>query len=811
MPATSNLIGRDDELAGLVELIDGAWSGGGAIVVVGDAGVGKSALLRVASEHAVQLGMQVLETTGVESEAEVPFAGLEHLLRPVLCSADSLQPSQRDALAAAVGTGEGPTPEPFIVALAALNLLSEAAASKPVLVAVDDVQWLDRPTHEALAFIARRVGRDQVVVIATVRPGHSGPFLTAGLTEIELQALSDDASRAVLARYGSDLRRDDRERILQAAAGNPLALVELPAAWRRSRGLDPHDQLPLTARLERTFAGRLADLPRSTRDVVLVAAVDDREDVSEILSAASVLVGEPVRVDALEAAAAAGLLQFDQMRVRFRHPLVRSGVVQSETVSRRQAASAALASVLGGEPHRRTWHRAQAVVGPDEDLADELEGSQVMALRRGSVTAAIWALERAAQLTTDPAKKTRRLLLAAEHAFGLGRADMVDRLLSLASDSPLSELDQARMEWLREIFNDGVPGDATRVFELCDIASRAAAAGDKDLALNLLLASSLRCWWADTGPAARARVVDETERLERAIDDPRYVAILGTAEPVLRGAAVTDRLSQFGIEAISDADELRLLGQAAHAIGDPVRSVDLLDRSERRLREQGRLGLLSQVLTMQILDRIELGDWARAAANAEEGQQLAHDTGQPIWDAGSAVVASVLHGLRGDNEKAQTLASEAEHYLEGRRFNNLLACVQLARGYGWIGSGHYSEAYQALRPLFDPHAPCFHLTERFHGLMLLAEAALHTGQVDDARQVVQDMEHQAAVTPSTTLKLHLHYSRAVLADDDAAEELFIEGLGQDLVRWPWPRARLELAYGSWLRRQRRAAESRTHL
>jgi ATP/maltotriose-dependent transcriptional regulator MalT len=214
---------------------------------------------------------------------------------------------------------------------------------------------------------------------------------------------------------------------------------------------------------------------------------------------------------------------------------------------------------------------------------------------------------------------------------------------------------------------------------------------------------------------------------------------------------------------------------------------------------------------MQILDRIELGDWARAAANAEEGQRLAHDTGQPIWDTGSAVVASSLYGLRGDNERAQSLAAEAEQSAQGRRLNNLLACVQLARGYGWIGSGHYSEAYEALRPLFDAQAPCFHLTERFHGLMLLAEAALHTGQIDDARRVVQDMEQQATVTPSTTLKLHLHYSRAVLADDDAAEELFIEALGQDLVRWPWPRARLELAYGSWLRRQRRAAESRTHL
>jgi ATP/maltotriose-dependent transcriptional regulator MalT len=175
------------------------------------------------------------------------------------------------------------------------------------------------------------------------------------------------------------------------------------------------------------------------------------------------------------------------------------------------------------------------------------------------------------------------------------------------------------------------------------------------------------------------------------------------------------------------------------------------------------------------------------------------------------LLTAILHGLQGENERAQSLASEAEHAAQGRRLNDLLACVQLARGYGWISNGQYTDAYQALRPLFDSHAPCFHLTERFHGLSFLAEAAVHTGQVDDARSVVRDMEQLATVTPSTTLRVHLLYARAVLADDDAAEERFTEALQQDLVRWPWPRARLQLAYGSWLRRHRRVAESRTHL
>src|SRR5262249_28216038 len=229
--------------------------------------------------------------------------------------------------------------------------------------------------------------------------------------------------------------------------------------------------LPLTARLERAVAGRIAELPAAARDAVLVAAVDCVDELPEILAGAAVLAGRLVPVDVLDCAAAAGLLRFDEMRVRFRHPLVRSAVLQSETMARRHAAHRALASVLVDEPYRRAWHRAQSIVGLDDEVADELEASHRISLRRGSVTSAIWALERSAQLTADPARRGRRLLLAAEHAFGLGRADVVDRLLAAASRTPLSELDLARKEGLPEIFNDGGPGGPTRVLGPCDIAA----------------------------------------------------------------------------------------------------------------------------------------------------------------------------------------------------------------------------------------------------------------------------------------------------------------------------------------------------
>ena len=267
------------------------------------------------------------------------------------------------------------------------------------------------------------------MLIGAVRKGHDIAFATAGLPELDLRGLDETSARDVLVRHAAGLSYADTERILREAAGNPLALVELPLAVRAAAdaGMETLPQaLPLTARLERAFAAQIAGLPPLTRDAVLIAAVDNGDDLPEILAGASALAGQPVTVAALEAAMAAGLLRFDDLHVHFRHPLVRSGVLQLETAARRYAANTTLAEVLAGEPYRRTWHRAQSVSGQEDQVADELEAAHVVSLRRGSATEAIWVLERSAQLTTDPAKRGRRLLLAAEHAFGLGRADLVD-------------------------------------------------------------------------------------------------------------------------------------------------------------------------------------------------------------------------------------------------------------------------------------------------------------------------------------------------------------------------------------------------
>jgi hypothetical protein len=799
------LVGRQQELEAISGIIGRAPRHGQAVVIVGDPGIGKSALLAVAGQTARTAGFRVLTAVGIESEAQLPFAGLHQLLRPVLEAAKRLPPSYRNALLSAFGLAEGPRPELFLVALAAVNLLADIARQQPVAVLADDVQWLDPQSHHALAFIARRAAPYPLAVIGAVRTGYAGPYRDADLARLDLRGVDEAAAREILRVHAGTLSDAIRRQIQTEAEGNPLALIELPAAWHQSAA-GAQWQPTLSRRLERAFAGRMAELPVSGRDAVLVAAIDPVSDLAEILDAVRVFSRSPADAEVFRPAAEAGLLRIEDGHVRFRHPLVRSGVLQAESLARRLAANAALAEVLAHEPYRRTWHKAQSILGPDDRIAGELEANVAIALSRGGVMSAIRDLERSAQLTSSSAARGHRLLMAAEHAFGLGRADLMRQLIAAAARTQLSELDWARMQWLREIFNDGVPGDATRVLELCDIARKSAQAGDPDLALNLLLGAALRCWWADTGPAARARVVAVTSELRGQERDPRYVAALAVAEPVLQCAAVMRLLSQFAAEEIADADALRLLGMAAHAVGETVRSVEFLGRSEIMLREEGRLGLLSQVLSMLIADRLELGDWDRAAA--DEGERLARETGQPIWRTGTLFCDALRHALRGQCETALAYAAEVELVASRHQLNDMLSCVQRVRGAALARAGDHEGSYRELRRLFDAADPSFHQRERYGGVMFLADAAVLAGQVGEARDIIAGLEDVAVHAPSPMLHVHLTYARAVLADDGTAAGAYAALMGQDLSLWPFARARAALAYGRWLGRQGRPTASR---
>jgi DNA-binding CsgD family transcriptional regulator len=802
------LVGRGSELRFLGGLLEGVRDAGGAVVVRGEAGIGKSALLAEAARLAAAAQIRVLTTTGVQSEAQIAFAGLYQLLRPVLDHVERLPQPQRGAVLAAFGRTDTAVPDLYLIALATLSMLGEAAAQAPILLVVEDAHWLDRASADVLVFVARRLEFEPVVLLAALRDGFAGSFEDSGLRELALARLDRASAELVIDTRAPDLRSEVRERVLNEAAGNPLALIELPAVLDAGDLSAPKTLLPLTARLEQAFAARMSGLPTATRTVLLVAALNDSDALSETLAAVRVIAGVGCTVDDLMPAIAARLVETDGERLRFRHPLVRSAIHQRSSVGQRHRAHAALARVLTEDEDRRVWHRAASTAGPDEDIAAELEAAAVRAQRRGGIAAGAVALERAAGLSRDPVVQGERLLRAAELAFELGQRDAVVRLLGEADQVELSERQRWRTTWIRDSFDDGVLGRAQAAWSLAQVAQRAAVE-DPDLALNLLYGAALRCWWTEPGVEARASVVAAAARVPVDKCDPRLLVVLAYTAPIERGGVVMDRLRGQRLD--GDARAARMLGNAAMAVGALDLAAGFFAGSVADLRAQGRLSLLARALALQAWSCAHLVDLSVAMPAADEAYRLARDTAQPLVAATARVTQALLAALRGDQDGAQSLAAEAEKASLPGAAHAVLAAVQLARGLAALGDGRHADAVADLRRIFDPADPAYHGAIRCFAVGDLVEAAARSGQSDAVRGVVAEMTAVARRTPSPVLHTGLRYARALLAEDSEAEPLYEAALRVDLSAWPFPRARAQLGYGEWLRRQRRAAESRAYL
>jgi DNA-binding CsgD family transcriptional regulator len=809
----SPLMGRERELSALSDMIDGAPKQGGALVIRGEAGIGKSSLLGAATGYASDKGLRILETMGVQSEAHIAFAGLHQVLHPILEEMDELPAPQRGALRCAFGMDQGEAPDIFLVALAALELLSDAAAKVPLAVIVEDAQWLDRPTVDAMTFVARRIQEEPILLLFALREGFDSPLAQAGLPDLALAGLAELPAAELLAARAPDLATELRDRILHQAEGNPLALVELPVTLGSgpNHEIPSSSPLPITTRLENAFAARASELSADARALLLAAAANDGDSLPEVLDASSIMRGVTIALDALVPAISAGLVDLDDAQLRFRHPLVRSAIYQSATISDRHSAHAALAEVLIDQPDRRVWHRASSVVGADEEVASELEEAAERAERRGATVVAVATLERAAKLTDDIAARGARLLRAAELAIDLGRLDLVIRLLRQAETIELSAKDLARRAWIREMSDPGLPGDPGNVRSLIEAADRMSAEGAADLALKLLWAAASSGFWAGRGQETWRDIVAAAERVPVADDYPRLVSVFAYAAPVERGALVMERLSHSLPDWNGDPGDLSLLGNAAATLGAFDLSEPFAAASAARLREQGKLGILAQVLVLLTWCEIHLGRWDAATADAGEAVRLALETSQPIWAAGAQAGQSLLAGLRGDEVEAEALALAAESVALPIGARAVLSVVQLARGLTALAAGRHSDAFMQLQRLFDPADPSHHPMESCWAVGNFAEAAVQSGNAQAARVVVDELEPMAAKTPSPWFQVAMSHARALLADDDHAEDLFQKGLDADLSRWPLDRARLLLAYGSWLRRRRRIAESRAPL
>jgi DNA-binding CsgD family transcriptional regulator len=413
--AVGQLYGREHELGVLTDMAGRLGEGaGGALVVRGEPGIGKSALLAAAAAQARDSGVRVLSAVGVQSESRLPFAGLHQLMRPVLDLARRLPERQRAALLSAFGMSDQAPAELFLIGLATLELISDMTEGSPVLLVADDAQWLDEPSCSVLAFVARRLAAEPAVLLIAERDGLPSPF-GDGLPGLQVARLADSAARALLDSRAPGLEPTLRERLLAAAAGNPLALVELPQAVRAEQlavGSLMAPRLPLTSRLERAFAEQGSGLPAATRSALLAAAADEGSALTEVLAAASVLESAAVTADALVPAVAARLVEIHETRLWFRHPLMRSAIYQASGVSARRAAHAALAGLLADQPDRRAWHRAAAALGPDEAVAADLDAAYAKPLVAADRDAeSLYQAALGQSLANWPAYRGRMLLL----------------------------------------------------------------------------------------------------------------------------------------------------------------------------------------------------------------------------------------------------------------------------------------------------------------------------------------------------------------------------------------------------------------
>jgi DNA-binding CsgD family transcriptional regulator len=782
------------------------------LVVRGEAGVGKTALLEYVAEQAS--GCRIARVAGVESEMELAFAGLHQLCAPMLDGLDGLPGPQGSALRAAFGLQDGDAPDRFRVALAVLTLLAEVAEVEPLVCLIDDVQWLDRASAQTLAFVARRVLAEPIAMVFALREPTDDNELS-GLPDLVVGGLTDDDARLLLAS-ATPGRLDEqvRDQIVAETRGNPLALLELP------RGLTPAelaggfglpDARPLASRVEETFVQRVRTLPRETQLLLLVAAAEPVGDVGLLWRAAESL---GIRGDAGKPAEEAALIDLG-IRVRFRHPLIRSAAYRAAHFRDRQEAHRALAEATDRDtdPDRRAWHRAHAASGPDEAVADELERSAGRAQARGGTAAAAAFLAHAAELTPDPAGRGRRALAAAQAKFDAAASDEALELLDTAELAPLDELQRARLERLRaELAFARTRGrDAPRL--LLDAARRLEpldAALARETHLEAIAAAMYAGRLGDK-PGVReaaeaAQAAPVAPQPPRAIDllldglATRFTDGYPAGVPPLRRALDAFRHVE-GLTA-RDARWLWLACRVAQDLWDDELWHVLATGGVRVARDTGALNLLPNALNYLAALKVHSGAFATGAALIDEVDAITQATGLPPLQ----YAACMLAAARGD--QAQALFDYAWRSATARGEGSGLGLLWWLTALRHNGHGHYGEA------LADAHRACEYEDVMAYGwaLVELVEAGVRVGRPDEAAAGLDRLsEHTRASDTDWALGIEAR-SRALLSEGQDAETLYREALERlARSRGVFHLARAQLLYGEWLRRENRRVDAREQL
>ncbi|MET8766800.1 BREX system ATP-binding domain-containing protein [Streptomyces sp. NPDC004658] len=802
------LVGRDGEVTRLRKMLDATVEGaGGALVIRGEAGVGKTALLDLVRREADARGLLVLGARGSESESEAAFAGLHQALRPVLDEhIGSLSASLQKALRVALWHEDG-FADLQRVALATLELVVEASDRRPVVILLDDLHWFDTPSLTALAFLARRVEGESVLVLGTTRTLElNDPLRRNGFTEMYVQGLDARSAASLLDACTPGLSTPLRQRVLREAAGNPLALIELPRSWDL---LVSPSIVPVNARLQVAFAARLDTVSERTRVLLATLAADSTCNPGQYLAAASEACGQPVGAREVQEAIDAGLIDLVDEELRFRHPLMRSAVYSCVPVTTRLAAHAALANQFAALPDRRLWHQSQAVLGTDEALATRLEEQATSARRRGMLTVAIAALRRAAALVEAPARRTSLFLYAAELACEVGHRSAAVELADRADPALMGPAERGRLTLVHEITAPRDFRDETRVEELISHACAAQETGATILAVNLLWRAASRCNWARLSTRVRQKVAATADRMRLEPGDPRRLATLALVMPEVYGRKALAAMRRLPA-ADGGLETSRYLCSAAIAVGDYHSASSYARAAAKVSRESGQHAVMSRTLGTASWCRIWTGEWDLVRTGAAEAGELAEDMGNAFWGLSAKINFAMLAAQRGDSATAEELALEAQSspLIRGAAFMQCAALTTL--GVAAAVAGHPEKALGRLRRVFDPADPAFHEL-RWRAAPHLADAARVLGRQEEARSLLAGLEEAADRLPSPMLRMCRAYVRAVLADDGTCEELFDQALSGEIARWPLDRGRLLLTQGSWLRRSHRVAQSREPL
>jgi DNA-binding CsgD family transcriptional regulator len=807
------LVDRQRERRALDGLLEDLRSGRGrALVVRGEAGVGKSALLEYAAGAAAD--MRVARAVGVESEMELAFAGLHQLCAPLLDRLERLPAPQRDALGSAFGLRGGGAPDRFLVGLAVLTLLSEAAGERPLLCLVDDAQWLDRASAQVLGFVARRLLAEAVGLLFAARdPGEQ----LGGLPELEVRGLREEDARGLL-RSVVRVRLDEqvRDRIVAETHGNPLALLELPRGLSPAQlagGFELTSVQAVPGRIEESFRRRLGALPADTRLLLLVAAAEPVGDAVLVRAAAGRL---GIAASAAAAAEADGLVEIGA-RVRFRHPLVRSAVYSAASLPDRRAAHLALAEVTDRDldPDRRAWHLAAAAAGPDEQVAAELERSAGRAQARGGMAAEAAFLQRAVALTAEPGPRAGRALAAAQASLQAGAFNAALELAATAEAGPLDDLQCAQVSLLRGqvAFAAGAVGEAPALLLQ---AARQLEPLDGGLARQTYLDAWTAALFA--GRFAQAGNLHDVSRAARSAPPPPDppaphdllldgLAVLVTdgraaAAPMLRRVA---RI--FAEDEIATEEGLRwgwVAATGTTVLWDIETSQSICLRQLQSAREAGLLVHLLRYVNMLGILATWCGQFAEAASLVAEGDAIAEATGTRF----APHAAVILAGFRGSEAEATRLIEAVTKDARAAGQGVGIKWCQLVSGILYNGLGRYETALEEARQASEQGR----LYVSAWALPELIEAASRTGQAQVAADALDRLAEATSIS-QTDWGPGIHArSRALLSDGEDAETSYreaIERLGRTPLRPDLARA--HLLYGEWLRRESRRADARAQL